>query len=210
MEAERINNTFRHAMGDGRDSPKHGPSVAERLAQGGRVLKGLEKELQENTRPPGGRTQQDAEALKPPQPAGDKADVGEKVRAFSDGRPRRLAASSEAIPEKGAAKTMLVIASNGADVVCEHNHRVDMQCNKAKTRMFIVFGTVQILVWGRRLELLRDAIEAHRIDLLEVASNPDIDMTCPFREHIMQIEIRFFRPLEYDEKGEFSTAREEQ
>jgi hypothetical protein len=184
--------------------------MAEQLAGREGVLKGLETELEQNTRPAGGRTQQEPAALKPPQPAGDKADAAEKPRPFSDGRPRRLAASSEATPEKGVARTMLVIASSGADKVCEHDERMDMQCNEPKTRMFLVYGLVQILVWGRRLDLLRDAIEAHRIDLLEVASNPDIDVTYRFREHVTQIEIRYFRPLEYDEKGEFKTVTQEE
>jgi hypothetical protein len=189
-------------MTDNREAPKHGASLAEQLAGRGGVLEGLQTELEERTRTPFARTGQS-------QPAREEVNAEPKARTFSDGRPRRLAASTEAAPEKNVARSMLVVATDGEDVVCEHDHRVGMRCNKPKTRMFLVFGMDLILVWGRRLDILRDSIEAHRIDLLQVATNPEIDASYPGREHISRVEIRFLRPTEFDQNGEFKAVAED-
>ena len=184
--------------------------MAEQLAQGEKMLGGIETELEERTRPAFARQHAPRGLPLPEQPAPEQDNNAGKSRTFGDGRPRRLPGSAEATSEKNIARTMLVIASSGADKVCVHEERGDLQSNEAKTRMFILYGMVQILVWGVRLEFLRDAIEAHRIDLLEVAVNPEFDVTNPFREHVTRIEIRFFRPIEFDEKGEFKTVTQEE
>lgn len=142
----------------------------------------------------------------PPAQEDERAEAATLHDGWGKRRRRNKATQSDMF--KNAARSVLFTASSGETIVCEHDKRGNVRVNAHGTVLVVRFGTEQVRVSGRRLNLLRDAFEAHRVDDVRPALRPELDVTAPDLEHIEKVSIGHAEEYAFDAQGAYTPLAE--
>jgi hypothetical protein len=121
-------------------------------------------------------------------------------------RKRRSQALGKSL-DKTTPRSVLFTAPNGETLVCDHDKRGTLRMNADGTVLVLRYGTDQVRVIGKRLHILRDAFEAHRVDDVRQADDPRFDST-PELEQIRNVIIGIAELFKFDERGEYTPLAE--
>jgi hypothetical protein len=191
-------------MGDNRDLPKRGPSMAEQLAHGEKMLGGLETDLEERTRTPFARVQTAPASTISPQPKSEKDISVPSGEAHQEIERKIRSMVAQALSTTRGPSVICFIPKDRRRKYIAYPIVPEFESNEFGTVLVFQSTGTNVEVRGRNLDVLATAASFARLELVRIAdgdfSTADAYVT----------DIMFHPPepgrLTWSEKGEYIPA----